>query len=630
MKVHFIAIGGTGMGALAILLQQAGHEVRGSDTKLYPPMSDQLAAAGIEAFEGFAPENLDWGPEVVVVGNVCSKDHVEVLAARERGLRLESFPSLLEQTLLADRRSLVIAGTHGKTTTASMTAWLLAACELAPSWLIGGVADNLGTSSGLGSGPAIVLEGDEYDTAFFDKKSKFLHYRPTRAILTSVEFDHADIFADLAAVKAAFAAFVALIPEDGELVVCADSPEALDVASHCKGRVTRYRVVGPDDPLPLDADVLIRVLSRTGAGRMSFELIEGGRSLGAFWTSLMGRYNAGNFGAAIVLALREGASIEAIRHAVERFRGVKRRQELVGTAQGVRVVQDFAHHPTAVALTVVAMRRRFPEKRLLACFEPRSASARRAEFFAGYSKAFEHADAVYLAPLHQAHKTPVEQRLDTDALARSITANGVRARAFQTIEALRDAVAQDAAPGDTVLCMSSGDFGGLSHGLLAQLGDAVMLAGAEDLPAVNTLMSAYDLPAVVNASEVETLVMREPSGTLIGCVNLQAVGDDQAYLFGLAVSASRRGEGLGWILADACIAHARGLGVKRVVLLTSDAADFFANRFGFRRVEVEELDPAMRTSSNFAASYSAAATCMVRDFVSEPASAEPAPADAGR
>ena len=201
MKIHFIGVGGTGMGALACLMRAAGHDVRGSDGPIYPPMSTQLERAGVQVFEGYKDANLAWTPDLVVVGNVCSKDHVEVLAARARGIRLESFPSLLEQTLLAEARPVVVAGTHGKTTTTSMVTWLLAQAGLDPSWLVGGVPRNLGRASGLGQGEYFVIEGDEYDTAFFDKKSKFLHYRPEIAILTSVEFDHADIFDDMEAVR---------------------------------------------------------------------------------------------------------------------------------------------------------------------------------------------------------------------------------------------------------------------------------------------------------------------------------------------------------------------------------------------------------------------------------------------
>src|SRR3954452_12734551 len=228
MKIHLIGIGGTGMGSLAGLLRAAGHDVRGSDEHLYPPMSTQLAEQDIPVMEGFAPSNLDWAPDRVVVGNVCRKDHVEVVAAQQRGIALSSFPALLSELFLVERRSVVIAGTHGKTTCSSLLSQILAESGRDPSFLIGGVPLNFRQSWRLGQGKDFVVEGDEYDTAFFDKKSKFLHYRPQVALLTSVEFDHADIFADEEAGKAAFRAFGALLPEDGDLVVCAASAELLE------------------------------------------------------------------------------------------------------------------------------------------------------------------------------------------------------------------------------------------------------------------------------------------------------------------------------------------------------------------------------------------------------------------
>ena len=254
MKIHFIAVGGTGMGALACMMKAAGHDVRGSDGPIYPPMSSQLERAGVQTFEGFAAENLDWGPEVVVVGNVCSKEHVEVLAARGAGLRLESFPSLLEETLLSERTPIVVSGTHGKTTTTSMVAWMLLQGRLSPSWLVGGVPRNLGRASHLGEGEHFVIEGDEYDTAFFDKKSKFLHYRPQIVILTSLEFDHADIFANMEEIRAAFRELLALVPDDGIVIVNAADVEA-DALVRGSGRPAyRYQLLSEGQP-PGEADL---------------------------------------------------------------------------------------------------------------------------------------------------------------------------------------------------------------------------------------------------------------------------------------------------------------------------------------------------------------------------------------
>jgi UDP-N-acetylmuramate: L-alanyl-gamma-D-glutamyl-meso-diaminopimelate ligase len=601
LKVHLIGIGGTGMGAFAGLLQEAGHDVRGSDSQLFPPMSTQLAAAKIPVFEGFRAENLDWDPDFVVVGNVCSREHVEVVAAQARGLALESFPSLLEKVMLPERRPLVVAGTHGKTTTSSLLTWMLQVSGQQPSALVGGVPINLGRGYLFGRGPAIVLEGDEYDTAFFDKGSKFFHYRPFRAIVTSVEFDHADIFADLEAVKAAFVRFVELIPPEGDLVVCADDAGAMEVARAARCKVTTYRVLdaasaGGEDPR--SADYTCRVEARRGRGLMVFEVFERGVSLGEFQTTLVGTYNLGNILAALAVARQEGCSVEQLRDAVRRFLGVKRRQELLGIASGIRVVTDFAHHPTAVRLTTTAIRRRFPNGRLYVCFEPRSASSRRAVFTEGYAESFAAASRVHVGPLFRPEKIPPEQRLDPQQLARAIAANGVEATAHADVDELAQAVLAEASPGDTILLLTSGSFGGLGDKILKALGDAVMFATPEDLPAIHALCASYGLKPTIPGDTTETLIIREPEGAVVGCVSLRMVGA-QALLFNLAIARERRGEGLGWMLADGILRRARMLGVQQVYLVTTDATDFFAGKLGATPASVEEIDPQIRSDPNF-------------------------------
>ncbi len=597
------------MGALAGLLSQAGHEVRGSDGPLYPPMSTQLAEARVPVMEGFAAENLDWGPDCVVVGNVCGRDHVEVVAAQARGLPLESFPSLLAKLLLPGRRSLVVAGTHGKTTTASLLTWLLTVAGHRPSALVGGVPQNLGRGAVFGLGEAIVLEGDEYDTAFFDKGSKFFHYQPRRAVITSVEFDHADIFADLAAVEAAFTRFVRLIPADGDLVVCADDAGAMGVAKAAACPVTTYRVLGEGDE-PGSADYTARPSAKRGGGQTLFELFERGQSLGEWSTTLVGAYNLGNILAAVALARKEGAEVESLRDGVRRFRGVKRRQELLGIAAGIRVVTDFAHHPTAVKVTVTAVRKHFPNNKLYVCFEPRSASSRRSVFQDGYAEAFAAASRVYIAPLFKPEKIPEDLRLDVPALARAISAHGVEATACANVDDLGAAVLSQVAPGDTVLLLTSGSFGGLGDKLLKALGDAVMFATDEDRPAVQALCATYGLAPTEFDESTETMILREPEGEIVGCVSLKVVGQ-QALLFNLAVARSRRGEGLGWILADGTIRRARNLGVRAIYLTTVDAADFFAGKIGFVATTAEAVDPALRSSPHFATGDGG--VCMVYD-----------------
>jgi UDP-N-acetylmuramate: L-alanyl-gamma-D-glutamyl-meso-diaminopimelate ligase len=599
LKVHLIGVGGTGMGAFAGLLQAAGHEVRGSDTKLYPPMSTQLEAAGIPVFEGFRAENLDWGPDCVVVGNVCGRDHVEVVAAQARGLPLESFPSLLETAMLPDRRPLVIAGTHGKTTTTSLVAWILTVAGQQPSALVGGVPINFERGHVFGRGPAIVLEGDEYDTAFFDKGSKFFHYRPYRAIVTSVEFDHADIFADLEAVKAAFVRFVALIPAEGDLVVSAEDAGAMEVAKAARCPVTTYRVLGEADDVR-SADYTCRVEAKRGGGRTVFEVFERGASLGEFSTTLVGTYNLGNILAAAALARKEGVSVEALRDAIRRFRGVRRRQELVGIASGIRVVMDFAHHPTAVRVTTTAIRKNFRNGALHVCFEPRSASSRRAVFEAGYAESFAAASRVYVGPLFRPEKIPPDQRLDPVQLARGIAQNGIEAAAYASVDELAQAVLAAAAPGDTVLLLTSGAFGGLADKILTGLGDAVMFGTADDMPEVQALCRSYELVPTVMDDRTETLVLRDAEGKVVGCVSLRISGA-QALLFNLAVARERRGEGLGWILADGILRRARILGVNQVYLVTTGAADFFAGKLGATPATTAEIDPALREAPQFAA-----------------------------
>lgn len=611
LKLHFIGIGGTGMGALANLLKQAGHDVRGSDTELYPPMSTQLAEAEIPVLNGFRAENLDWGPDRVVVGNICTKDHVEAVAAIEREIPLESFPSLLAATLLSERRSLVVAGTHGKTTTSSILAWLLRSAGTDPSFLIGGIPLNIGSGAHLGQGDAIVLEGDEYDTAFFDKGSKFLHYRPTRAILTGVEFDHADIFADLAEVIAAFERFVALIPEDGDLVVSATDANAMAIAERAaRCRVSTYRLADDDAEIG-SATYVGRVRVRRGTSRADLEIFEEGTSLGIFSTSLVGDHNFSNLLAAIAVARREGIGAAPLQDGTRRFRGVKRRQELLGLAAGVRVITDFAHHPTAVRLTVAALRHRYRGQDLHVCFEPRSASSRRAVFQEAYAESFAGASRVYLGPLYSPGKIPEDQRLSPADLARDLNQRGTEAHAFADVSALAESVLAHAVPGDTVLILTSGSFGDLGNRLLRGFGDAVMFATAADMPAANALCASHGLPPIDPSPHAETIVLRDPEGRLAGVVSLLAEGDS-ALLFNLAIANDRRGEGLGWILADTVLRRSRILGASSVYLQTNTAAEFFGSKLGFVPTEVANVDPAIRRSPNFTAPEDA--VCMVHDL----------------
>ncbi len=615
MKVHLIGICGTGMGSFAGLLQAAGHEVRGSDEHAYPPMSTQLAALGVPIMEGFGPQNLEWGPDTVVVGNVNRKDHPEVVAAQERGIALTSFPKLLGELFLEQRWSVVVAGTHGKTTTSTMAAFCLSDAGRDPSYLLGGVPIDLPGSFHLGKGAEFVVEGDEYDTAFFDKGSKFFHYRPKTAILTSVELDHVDIFNSLDQIDAAFAKFVELIPAEGLLIVPGGAvPQAVGArraAKHARCRVTTY-AVGED------ADFRADVTAQRGA-RTEFALSRGGADggrepLGTWNVGFAGTYNLENAVAVIVALLDRGVPIEALRRAMRRFGGVKRRQELRGVASGVSVVDDFAHHPTAVTLTLRALRGRHGSGRLVAVFEPRSATSRRKTFQREFAEAFANADELIVGPMYDASRIAPEDRFDPERLVADVRARGVAARHLTNVDQIVSALADGCSPGDTVVVMSSGAFGGLHDKLLQRLGEPVMPARPSDRAAIATLLEGYGMPTVGLDDHLGTfLVVRGDDGGVLGCVGIE-IYDDAGLLRSLAVLPDRRRLGLGFCLADAALALAASRGVRRLFLVTESASDFFGERLGFVAVPRAEADIAAKGSRMLAADKRARAVTMRRDL----------------
>jgi UDP-N-acetylmuramate: L-alanyl-gamma-D-glutamyl-meso-diaminopimelate ligase len=605
MKLHLIGIAGTGMGSLAGLLRAAGHDVRGSDEHLYPPMSTQLAEQGIPVMEGFRPENLDWAPDRVVVGNVCRRDHVEVLAAQERRIPLTSFPALLSDLFLESRRSVVIAGTHGKTTTSSLMAHVLTVAGRDPSFLIGGVPLNFRQSWRLGHGEEVVVEGDEYDTAFFDKKSKFLHYRPQTVILTSVEFDHADIFRDEAAVKDAFRAFVELIPPGGDLIVCASSPGALDVARAARCRVTTYARPG------FAADWTFEVSGRTVGGRVQMRLAQEGKVVGELETGLPGIYNHENLIGVVAAASRLGVEPAVVARAMQRFLGVRRRQEVRGVAAGVTVVDDFAHHPTAIRETLTALSGRFGPGKLIAAFEPRSATSRRAVFQRGFAESLAVADEVVLAPLYAPEKIPENDRLDVERLAADLRSHETPARLIPTVEATVNHLAERVSPGDTVVIMSSGDYGGLHDKLLMKLGDPVRPARAEDKQKIAQLLDRVGIThPVLDQFWPYYLVIPAPDGdALVGCVAIERV-DDVALVRMLAVAPERRGEGLGFMLVETATNKARSEGVKTLFLVTDGAQGYFGEKLGFEPIDRKAVDPAVTTTVEYQMARSKTATWM--------------------
>jgi UDP-N-acetylmuramate: L-alanyl-gamma-D-glutamyl-meso-diaminopimelate ligase len=442
--------------------------VTGSDTAFYPPMGDALERWGIETRTGFSPANLTPAPDLVVIGNVCRPTNPEARAAIDGGLRYTSFPGALRSMFLEQRRSFVVAGTHGKTTTSALLAFLLDACGRRPGFLFGGVAANFTESfrSGQDGGP-FVVEGDEYDSAFFEKTPKFWQYVPKVAVITALEHDHIDIYPDLASYRAAFAQFVARIAPDGLLVLNAADPELRALAREAPCQVRFYALDGQDT-----GGVAPEWLAAPAPAEESgqpFDLYFGGSSCGRVLSPLAGLHNVANTLAAFALAAEgAGVAVRDLVRALPRFAGVRRRQELRGVAGGVRVYDDFAHHPTAVDETLRALRSRHARGRLIAVFEPRSSTASRKLHEREYARAFGAADVVLLAPVGRPEIAEGE-RLDVAAVAAALRESGKAAETPAGVDAIIERIAADAKPDDTVVIMSNGAFGDIHAKLLARL-----------------------------------------------------------------------------------------------------------------------------------------------------------------
>jgi len=602
------------MGAVAGLLRAAGHDVRGSDAAVYPPMSEQLAALGVPVMMPYGAHNLDWGPELVVVGNVHGKDHVEVKAAQEKGIALTSFPAVIGDKLLDGKHAIVVCGTHGKTTTTSLVGHILMEAGRDPSLFVGGVPVALGQGWRLGQGADFVIEGDEYDTAFFDKGPKFAHYRASTAILTSVELDHVDIFPSFDAVRDTFKKLVTQLPADGLLVVCAESPDALAVAKHATCRVERYAVSDDSDNPPEDVIWWAENLEVGKSGRVAFDVFYKGERFERFESLLVGRHNVDNCVAAIAVAHSRGVPVKDIQRGVASFAGVRRRQELRGIAGGVTVLDDYAHHPTAVRETLKALRRRFPKRRLIAVYEPRSATSRRKTFQAEFADAFSHADEVVVGKMFDPTRIPEDQRFDPEKLALDLHRSGTKASYTAEVDAIVKQLAESAAPGDVVCVLSSGSFDGLHDKLLDAIGDAMRPARREDMADVRALLESVGLgeePARDDQFPA-FFVLRNEQG-LAGSVALEVLGDD-AILRALAVHPEARGAGYGWMLADMAVSQARWRGVRRIYLLTESASDFFAAKFGFRVVDRSTLSKLVAASETFTAVKGAGQVAMRLDL----------------
>ena len=463
-KVHFIGVCGTAMATVAILLKQRGLEVRGSDEHTYAPMSDVLARHGIKPLEGYSAEHIAPDVDLVVVGNAVSRGNPEVEWVLEKRIRYCSLPEIVRDQFLWERLPVVVAGTHGKTTTAFMTAWALSESGRDPSFLIGGVSKNFLTSGQLGNGKAFVIEGDEYDSAFFDKTAKFLKYLPHIVVVNNIEFDHADIYSDLKELRLAFTRLVNLIPRDGQLLLCADNAEAAGLAVSAKCAVETFGLAASAD---WRADKICHQSAST-----TFDVVHGGQLVGSVNLPLLGVFNIRNALGSIAAAVRVGASESDVLNALEGFCGVRRRLELRGVARGVAVYDDFAHHPTAVRETLEGLRAAAFARRIWAVFEPRSATACRKVFQSEFVDALQLADEVIVADVYRTALPDVESLSEGELVSR-LSQRGVSARHVSGVDSIISLLSSEARDGDLVVIMSNGDFEGIHGRVLSRLAASV-------------------------------------------------------------------------------------------------------------------------------------------------------------
>jgi UDP-N-acetylmuramate: L-alanyl-gamma-D-glutamyl-meso-diaminopimelate ligase len=462
---HLIGIAGTAMASVAGLLKAAGHTVTGSDENVYPPMSTQLEAQEIEYHVGYRAENLEPAPDVVVVGNAISRGNAELEEVLNRRMYYTSAAAVLKDEFIRGRHCLAVAGTHGKTTTTSILAWILEVAGFNPSFLIGGVAENFGVSYRLTDSDYFVIEADEYDTAYFDKGPKMWHYLPDTAVVANIEFDHADIYRDEQAYRFAFARFINLIPQRGTLVAGWESPIVRELAADSPAPVESFGLAmpGTDAPRWLADEI------EYGPETTRFTVLRDGKRWQAVETPMAGAFNVRNCLAAIAAAVSVGAEPERIAEGMRSFRSVRRRQEVRGVVAGVTVIDDFAHHPTAVRETIDAVRQRFPAGRVIALFEPRSYTAQRREFQEMYRAAFANADEIILAGLFHPERYTAETVLDPNALVEAWRAGGIQAQFIPAADDIVTALVPRLTAGDVVLVMSNGGFGGIHDKLLAAL-----------------------------------------------------------------------------------------------------------------------------------------------------------------
>ncbi|MBP6004099.1 MAG: UDP-N-acetylmuramate:L-alanyl-gamma-D-glutamyl-meso-diaminopimelate ligase [Pyrinomonadaceae bacterium] len=478
MHYHLIGICGTAMASLAGMLQSRGHRVTGSDQNVYPPMSTQLEALGIEIMSGYKAENTDLERDITVVGNTIMRGNPELEELLNRKLVYRSQAETVREEFIRGRHSLVVAGTHGKTTTTSIAAWVCEVGGLDPTFLVGGIVQNFGASFRVTEGEHFVIEGDEYDTAFFDKKPKFMSYLPEIAIVGNIEFDHADIYKDLDAIKWQFSRLMNLVPGNGRLICGIDSPAVVEVLASMEGKLyTTVETYGLSDAAKWQARDIeftsegtrFKVYKRAEASDQRTANDE--QPWGEFTTKMIGEFNVRNCLAVIIAADAWGISHEKIQEAFDTFKSVKRRMEVRGIERGVTVIDDFAHHPTAVDETLKALRQRYVDNRLIAVFEPRSRSSRLSVFEEQYKRAFAHADHVIIAGVFNPEdaKRFGDTLLDVEKLVSDIAASGKEASTFPDADAIVEHLAPELRDGDVVAVMSNGGFGGIHEKLLLEL-----------------------------------------------------------------------------------------------------------------------------------------------------------------
>ena len=459
--IHIMGVCGTGMGSLAGMLKDSGYVVSGSDENIYPPMSDFLASCNIDINNGYGAENLVPQPDLVVVGNTIKKTNPEAQALAGLGIPYVSFPQALGHYFLKNKTSLVVTGTHGKTTTSALLASLLHAAGRDAGFMIGGLVQAFGRNYNLGNGQYFVVEGDEYDTAFFDKGPKFLHYQPHIAILTSIEFDHADIYADIDEIKSAFKRLVAIMPANGCLVACLDDPLVREVTEKANCRVIGYG-------LQTGLDWCLKNI-RVKPGSTRFDVMYQGKPYATFNSPMPGRHNGLNSLAVIAVLAQLGIDRDAVIAGLQNFEGIKRRQEVRGIVDGITVIDDFAHHPTAVRETLAALKEAYNGHRLLAVFEPRTNSSRRRVFQKTYVASFDHADQVITREPIALTNIPEDQRFSSRELTADLAARGKDARYFGTTEEIIAYLVSHTRPGDVIAILSNGGFDNIHTRLLNQL-----------------------------------------------------------------------------------------------------------------------------------------------------------------